>query len=289
VKKLFSIVMVLLLASNVDAAKTGGGGGGRSFSGGSSRPSASPSRSYSGGRNTSYSANPSRSYSGGNTNKTSSTKTTPTSTPSGKNVSIKPTTNTFDTIGTKEQMKAESRRSYDRGAAPKTEYKAPNGKTEKIDTSKVEKIRNMDESKWVNRQERLQVFNVYHNYPTVVYSDPYPSYFWWWMLDRSLEERAMWAYCHRADMDKERYRAMLAKDAALESRIKQLERQQVKQDPTYTPKGIDTDLMYSNEYVDAVYNPQMHSSFVTVMLWIFGLTLAGVIIWAVFFRELKGV
>jgi hypothetical protein len=35
-----------------------------------------------------------------------------------------------------------------------------------------------------------------------------------------------------------------------------LESQGVPRDPTYTPGGIDPDLMYSDNYVEAVYNPQ---------------------------------
>ena len=39
----------------------------------------------------------------------------------------------------------------------------------------------------------------------VVYHDPYNSWFWWWLLDQSLETRALWAYNHRLDMDQARY------------------------------------------------------------------------------------
>src|SRR5437867_9501651 len=45
------------------------------------------------------------------------------------------------------------------------------------------------------------VFNPYYSRPVVIYRDPYDSFFWWWLLDRTLDERAWWAYHHRYDMD----------------------------------------------------------------------------------------
>ena len=50
----------------------------------------------------------------------------------------------------------------------------------------------------------MRVYNVYNSYntrPWVTYHDPYNSFFWWWLLDRSLDDRAYWAYHHRASMD----------------------------------------------------------------------------------------
>jgi hypothetical protein len=100
------------------------------------------------------------------------------------------------------------------------------------------------------------MFEPYYGRPVVVYQDPYSSWFWYWLLDQSLEQRALWAYHHRATMAEARYRELLARDAQLEARIRELERQDVSRDPTYRPGDIDPDLMYSDAYVDAVYNPQ---------------------------------
>lgn len=157
-------------------------------------------------------------------------------------------------------MKVESRAAYAKGQAAKSEYKAADGKAVKLDSKdvKIDSLRKeLDQQKWVNRQQRQeQTYGRYYSQPVVVqYHDPYPSFFWLWLLDRSLDERAAWAYHHRGDMDAQRYKDLLAKDAKLEARIKELEKQQVKVDPAYTPKGLDADMMYSNEYVDAVYNP----------------------------------
>ena len=320
-KILTALLISLLLSQPVYAGKGGGGGGGggggRSFSGGGGGRSFSGGgggRSFSGGSKPSYSAPKPSTPSGGG--KTFSGGSKPSTTTGGKsysgtstatktntttnNVSIKPGKTNFDSIGTKEQMKAESRALYNKGNAPKSEYKTSDGKTAKIDPkdAKIERLQGqLDQQKWVNRQQRQETFyGVYYSRPMVIYHDPYPSYFWWWMLDRTIEERAMWAYCHRADMDSARYQAMLAKDAQLEARIKQLERQGTKADPTYVPKGMDRDLMYSNDYVDAVYNPTVASTpthapadagvALKVILWVFGIAFLVWFVWFVFIREI---
>ncbi len=88
----------------------------------------------------------------------------------------------------------------------------------------------------------------------VYYHDPYHSFFWWWLLDRSLEERSLWAYHHRYDMDTARYQALVDSDAALRERVRQLELQQTAVNPNYVPSGIDTDLMYNDQYVHRAYS-----------------------------------
>jgi len=97
------------------------------------------------------------------------------------------------------------------------------------------------------------IFNPYRSRPVVVYQDPYNSFFWWWLLDRSLDERAYWAYHHRHDMDPARYQTLLATDQQLESRVASLEAQQIVRDPGYVPTGLDRDLMYTDRYVTHSY------------------------------------
>jgi hypothetical protein len=107
----------------------------------------------------------------------------------------------------------------------------------------------------ITRPVRLySVFSPYYSRPWVVYSDPYSSYFWWWLLDRSLDDRAWWAYHHRYDMDPARYDALVASDQQLSARVAQLEAQQAARDPSYTPAGLDRDLMYSDHYVANTYS-----------------------------------
>lgn len=273
----------------------------RSFSSGSSsRPSSSGGKSFSSGGSKPATPSGSKPAPGGKTFSSGpkpapggKSSHSPAPSAGGKGApSNKPGKTSFDSMAGKEQMKAESRKMYQQGAAPKAEYRTGSGTTVKLDPrdKKIERLRGqLDQQKWVNRQMRQeQFYGTYYHRPVVVYNDPYPSFFWWWLLDRSLEERAMWAYNHRYDMDQARYQALLARDSQMESRIRQLEMRGTPRDTTYTPKGMETDLMYSNDYVDAVYNPHPTSSQSSPALgWlccIFVILLfVGVIVYLVFF------
>lgn len=265
-KKILALLLVLVVTRSAIA--------GKSFSGRPiSRPSSS-SKTFSSSKSFSR-----KSYSG--------TSKSYSSTP--KSYSAKPTS-TVDTLGGKAQIKVESRQAFNKGNAPKTTYQAGN-KTIAIDPKDTE-IRNLrnklSHEKWTNRDLRQQqTFGNYYSRPVVVYQDPYPSFFWWWLLDRSLDERALFAYHHQSTMDQQRLRD-LYKDAELEARVRQLERQGVQKDPAYTPAGIEPDLMYSNDYVDAAYNPSPSIvSWWTVLKIILGLTgivFVGWLIWYVFIR-----
>src|SRR6266581_5526879 len=60
------------------------------------------------------------------------------------------------------------------------------------------------------RPSRINVyFGSYGYRPWVYYNDPYSSLFWWWLLDRSMDEQAYWAYHHRYDMDPARYDSLM--------------------------------------------------------------------------------
>ena len=104
------------------------------------------------------------------------------------------------------------------------------------------------------------VFGGYYSRPLVVYHDPYGSLFWWWLLDRSLDDRAYWAYHHRYDMDPMRYQALMATDTNLQARVAALEAQQTAVDPSYTPPGVQRDLMYGDSYVNNAYHTRPTSA-----------------------------
>lgn len=172
----------------------------------------------------------------------------------------------------------------------------------KIDSSSksVSNIRNMSHSTYVTRETRIySTYSPYYGRPAIVFGDPYNSFFWYWMLDRSLNERAMWAYHHQSDMDQARYKELLAKDAKLEAKIRELETQNKGvRDPGYVPNGIDPDLQYSDDFVDAAYNPHTEhdannssSGVGKVFFYIFMILLVGAAIWAVvwlvFFKNWK--
>jgi hypothetical protein len=133
------------------------------------------------------------------------------------------------------------------------------------------------------------VFNGYTSRPWITYHDPYSSLFWWWLLDRTLDERAWWAYHHRYDMDPARYDALLATDAQLQARVSQLEAQQAARDPNYVPPGLGSrDLMYSDQYVSRSYSNRP-TLLGVITFWVFGIPLAiGVcvfFIWLIWFKR----
>jgi hypothetical protein len=137
-----------------------------------------------------------------------------------------------------------------------------------------------------------RIYDVYSPYsyrPWVVYNDPYSSLFWWWLLDRSIDDQAWWAYHHRYDMDPARYQALLNSNQQLEARVAQLEGQQTPRDPTYTPTGLDgRDLMYSDQYVNRAYGNRPTTSG-TVAFWLFAVPAAAggciFFIWLIWFKR----
>jgi hypothetical protein len=132
------------------------------------------------------------------------------------------------------------------------------------------------------------VFNPYWSRPVVIYRDPYNSLFWWWLLDRSLDDRAWWAYHHRYDMDPARYQALVAQDQQLEARVQQLEAQQTPRDPNYTPPGVDQDLMYTDRHVERAYSNRPTTAGV-IAFWLLAVPLAlgvsGFFIWLIWFKR----
>lgn len=297
---LFTAALLAALAPD-DALGRGGSGGssGRSYSSGrsSSSRSSSSGRSYSSGRSSSSRPSSSgRSYSSGrsstpSTSRPSYTPSRPSTsgsksygpgprpsfgTPGSKGftpgtTSRPPTTpgrlqgGAFDSSAAAAQHRAESRKAFNAGKAPKATYQPPAGGTAQpinTESARVRQLRReLNEERWVNRELRMRHYYApYYGpaYPTIYYHDPYSRLFWYWLLAQSLDTRASWAYHHRYDMDAARYRALLDRDARLESRIRELEAQKIPRDQAYVPKEMakDPDAMYSDEYIDAIFNPQ---------------------------------
>jgi hypothetical protein len=137
----------------------------------------------------------------------------------------------------------------------------------------------------------VRIYNVFNNYsarPVVTYHDPYGSLFWWWLLERSLDDRAYWAYHHRYDMAPARYQALVANDQQLEARVEELEAQQVPRDPNYTPAGLDRDLMYTDHHVTHAYSnrPTLSGE---VAFWVLcvptALAVSAFFIWLIWFKR----
>ncbi len=137
------------------------------------------------------------------------------------------------------------------------------------------------------------------------YSDPFSPFLFGYLMSSAINshDRALWMYHHRDQMDEARYREMLAKDAKLEAEIAALKAKNVAVDPNYTPDGMDQDLMYNKDFVNASlgvdqgYDPYAGipaassggSGAGTVFLWIFGLLFVVVVVgfvgYALFVKE----
>lgn len=167
----------------------------------------------------------------------------------------------FDSLAKADAQKVESRQKYEKATAPATSYKSSSGKTVTIDPKdkQIESLRkDLDQQKWVNRQQRESTF--YSRYTTgptynvIHYSDPFHPALNYWLASQSIDVMAMFIY-HHQNMDRARVDALYAQNAALRARVAALESQKLARDPAWVPTGIDRDLMYDPAYVDAAYNP----------------------------------
>ena len=318
IKRILVATLTLSLLLGADAlagrrSSSGGGrssfGGGRSsfgssssrpsFGGGSSRPSSSPSSSRPSGSRPSFGGGSSSSgnkpsFEGGSSNKTVTRTPIPGKTPT--SVSKKPLAPSFDTLAGKESKKAASRANYEKAQAAAPSYKTPAGQEQKLDAKdkKIEYLRGrLDQQKWVNRQQREDVFyRSYSSRPVIVYNDCYHPMWNYWLLSHSIDTMALWVYHHQHSMDVARMNYLYAQNANLRARVQALEAQKLARDPTYTPAGVDADMAYNDGYVNAVYNPRpkmvneyeyaASSAVGWVLLWIFVIIPLGcLVLWGI--------
>jgi hypothetical protein len=294
---LFLILVFLAFPSSANSQRS------RSYSSGSSRSSFSPSRSYSKPSSKPSNISPSKPKSYGSGDKPSSKSYGSGDKPSSKSYgsgdksssNSRPRAN-YDNKAGQAQQKAESAKRFKAGTEPAATYTDSKGKTQRIDPkdAKIKELRkDLSWERYQNREYRQRDFynNVYFSRPVVIYHDPYSSIFWWWLLDRSIEQQALWAYHHRYSMDQARYNDLLAKNAELAGRVRALEQQGVVRNTAYQPAGMkESDLMYNDEYVKAVYNPQPEPhSFgyvLKVLLTIFLLLgIISLMVWLVFVKK----
>jgi hypothetical protein len=249
------------------------GGGGSSppkFSGGSSSPppASGGTPKFGGGSSGVAKGSPTDKpkFGGGSTSPPAKTVTnTPIQGKTPTSVSKKPVAESFDKLSTTDARKAESRKAYQPAPEPASTYSAPNGKTVSIpkNDKNADYLRGrMDESRWQTRYQRTDVFygSYYTRYPMgptfFVYGDYYHPYWNFWLLSQSLDVMSLWVYHHQLSMDQARLNALYAQNAQLKAQVAALERQGIPRDVNYTPRNVETDMMYNDSYVTAVYNPQ---------------------------------
>lgn len=239
------VLVVALIPPDV-LAKGGGGfsGGGRSYS--------SPSRSYS-------SPSPSRSYSAPSmpsTRSPSRSFSTPSVPSSPPKQSVTPPKTDYNSGAGRALERTQSQKKFE-STQPKTD-------ANDYSRQRIKDLRHdLSYERMQNRELRnRQTFGRYYGQTTVYrYNDGFNVFFWLWLLDRPRNDRDMWVYNHRDEMDRARYEALLQKDTNLEQRLKELEAQGVKKDPSYVPAGVDRDLMYNDEQVKKIYEESRKPSF----------------------------
>ncbi len=289
-QKFFTVLVAALFALTVavplDAFAKGFGGssGGRSFSS-PSRSSSSPSRSYSSPSRShstpsrSSPSSPSRSYSTPSAPSIPSPSRREQSLPaprSPKGGELGTGKSGIDSGAQRAQKMAESKQSYD--AAHPREISRPsyNNLKKELNYQKME-----------NRELRKQQhFGSYYGRPVPQYYYGYHDsfgnvWFWLWLMDRPYRDRDSWVYHHRDEMDPARYEELKKQDKDLEKRLKALEEQGVKKDPSYIPEGMDRDLMYSDEQIKKAYEGKTKSGF--PWAWILGIAIIIGLIYLIFF------
>jgi len=176
---------------------------------------------------------------------------------------------------------------YDSGAAAanraqssRSLYERANGINSGNSPGDRQHLGNVTRETLETRPEREQVFRRYATQPITVYHDSFSPFFWLWLMDRSQRDRDLWVYNHRDEMDQQRYDDLVRKDADLERRLNDLQQQGVNHDSSYTPPGIDQDLMYDDNHVQQAYaQNQPHSAWGTT----FGLLTVGALAYLIFF------
>jgi hypothetical protein len=209
---------------------------------------------------------------------------------------------------TEANAKEQSRIKYEASKKPAESYTDRSGREVKIkpDDPGVKKVR---EVITVERYESRPIiikqyygprYDYYYSQPYIHVGGGFSHIFWYSMLEWDLNRRACWLYHHQYDIDQQLYNQQL-QNAALRLEIERLRLQGVRPDPTYVDPKMrgNEDLMYSDEFVKAAYNPQPvtvgyvdhggggSSGVGTFFIVLLVLTILGVVVYFVFFHDWK--
>jgi len=162
-----------------------------------------------------------------------------------------------------------------RAQSSKSLYEQTNGVFNGSRTATAQRVGPVNQETIETRPVRQrEVFSQYATQPVTIYHDSFNPFFWMWLMDRGQRDRDLWVYNHRDEMDQERYRDLARKDADLEHRLNDLENQGVARDPSYTPSGVDQDLMYDDNQVQRAYaENQSHARWGLLFIGLVGIAL----------------
>lgn len=127
---------------------------------------------------------------------------------------------------------------------------------------------------------------IINQYGGSAFGDPFNGLFMYMLLSQSLSNQASFHHNHWDEYSAERQQKLVAENAALKVELEKMKGQP--RDPNYAPKDVDKDLIYSDEFVEAAYNPVEEDEgvgFGTVLLVALGLGTIGLGTWFLFFRR----
>jgi hypothetical protein len=173
-----------------------------------------------------------------------------------------------------------------RAQSSRSLYEQANGLFGGGRTANAERVGPVTQETIETRPSRFrEIFSTYTSRPVTIYHDSFNPWFWMWLMDRGQRDRDLWVYNHRDEMDEERYRDLKSKDADLENRLNALENQGVPRDSSYTPAGVDRDLMYDdNQVQDAYAETRSHALWGWLVIGLVGVGLAYLIFFVPMFN-----
>lgn len=154
-------------------------------------------------------------------------------------------------------------------APPKPKYTSPDGKEVHVRTGSkdVEYIRSLPSSsiKPEVRHQNISVhvthhyhhpYTYYTSQPVVYVGGGYSSAFWWMMMEWDAERRARWLYHNRYNIEADAYNRGV-RDAQVAAYINKMEAERAARNGGYVDAEFkkDPSLMYTDDYVQAAYNP----------------------------------
>lgn len=272
------------------------------FGGPTSRPSSSgrssPARSTPSSRPSSRPSTPSSRPSTPPSRPSTPRPSTP-SAPSSNPISSRPSRPSADSAAIKAQRQRESAAKF-QSRTPKNDYISSSGKQIKIDTNSksVKNISNMDSEKYKHRSQRIEKhyhhhygprYDYYRSQPIIDIGGGFSCLFWYAMMDWSLERRALWLYHHQSTVNSDLYTKQL-ENAQLKAEIERLKARKVIVDANYVDNEFrdNPDLMYDDNYVKAVYNPDQDSWGWDFLWWVMVILISiAIIILVVYLASIK--
>lgn len=117
-----------------------------------------------------------------------------------------------------------------------------------------------------------------HFYAEVHYKDYYSHYFWNWIKQQPVQQKALWAYHHKPYMDPDRYTEFV-RDTKVKNMIQDMMQANVAMDPLYNPPGINKELIYRTIETNATLEQKiigLVGLFFLLVLLFYGLKLCGI-------------